>query len=125
MWDVSDRIRWRSEFRSKWTWYHDSGNQQNSPDLTSLLAKTEFTFEVRDHLKFIPSLRSEFDLYQDPAKGQQTYTAGLRMESKINSEIRLSSRYRGIVRAPLGDGSEVSNRFNNEFGINLSWDPNK
>ncbi|UCF96614.1 MAG: hypothetical protein JSV89_15755 [Spirochaetaceae bacterium] len=121
VWDVSDRLRWRSEFRSKITWY----DQPDSVDLISLLAKTELTFKVLQQLKVTPSFRGVFDLYQNQDKRQQTYTAGLSFESKINPAVRLSGRYRGIVRLHSGADSTASNRFNNEFGINLSWDPNK
>lgn len=125
VWDITDRVRWSSAFRSKWTWYDELDSYGESKDLTSLLAKTELTLKVLDQLKLIPSFRGVFDLYRNEEKIQQTYTAGLRVESKINPEVRLSGRYRGILRVPLGAESIISDRFNNEFGINLSWDPNK
>ncbi len=125
VWDISDRVRWSSAFRSKWTWYDELDSYGESKDLTSLLAKTEFTVKVLDQLKLTPSFRGVFDLYRNEEKIQQTYTAGLSVESRINPEVRLSGRYRGILRIPLGAESTISDRFNNEFGINLSWDPNK
>jgi len=125
VWDITDRVRWSSAFRSKWTWYDELDSYGESKDLTSLLAKTELTLKVLDQFKLIPSFRGVFDLYRNEEKIQQTYTAGLRVESKINPEVRLSGRYRGILRVPLGAESTISDRFNNEFGINLSWDPNK
>jgi len=125
VWDITDRVRWSSEFRSKWTWYDGLDSYGESKDLTSLLSKTELTLKVLDQLKLTPSFRSVFDLYRNADKIQQTYTAGLRVESRINPEVRLTCRYRGILRVPLGAESTISDRFNNEFGINLSWDPNK
>ena len=125
VWDITDRIRWSSEFRSKWTWYKELDSYGKSKDITSLLAKTELTLKILDQLKLTPSFRSVFDLYQNESKIQQTYTAGLNVESRINPEFRVSCRYRGILRVPLGAESTISDRFNNEFGINLSWDPNK
>jgi hypothetical protein len=124
-WDITDRVRWSSGFRSKWTWYDELDSYGGSKDLASLLAKTELTLKVLDQLKLTPSFRSVFDLYRNEEKVQQTYTAGLSVESRINPELRLSGRYRGILRFPLGADSTISDRFNNEFGINLSWDPNK
>lgn len=125
VWDITDRVRWSSAFRSKWTWYDELDSYGESKDLTSLLAKTELTLKVLDQLKLTPSFRGVFDLYRNEEKIQQTYTAGLRVESRINPEVRLSGRYRGILRVPCGAESTVGVRFNNEFGINLSWDPNK
>jgi hypothetical protein len=120
IWDITDRLRWTSEFRSKWTLYNDE-----SKDVTSLRAKTELTFKLLDQLKIIPSFQSVFDLYENREKRQQIYTAGLRFESRINPEIRLNGRYRGILRAPLGSPSTVVWENDHEFGINVSWDPNK
>ena len=125
VWDITDRVRWSSAFRSRWTWYDELDSYGESKELTSLLAKTELTLKVLDQLKLTPSFRSVLDLYRNEEKIQQTYTAGLSVESRINPEVRLSGRYRGILRIPLGDESTVGDRFNNEFGINLSWDPNK
>jgi hypothetical protein len=125
IWDINDRLRWSSEFRAKWIWDAEPVNIGGSPDLTSLLAKTEFTIKLLDQLKIIPSLRSVFDLYREAAKAQQTYTAGLSFESRISPAWRLSGRYRGILREPLDTKSTVNERFNHEFGLNLNWDPNK
>ncbi len=125
VWDITDRVRWSSGFRSKWTWYDELDTYGESKDLTSLSAKTELNLKVLDQLKLTPSFRGVFDLYRNEEKIQQTYTAGLSIESRINPEVRLSGRYRGILRSPLGADSTISDRFNNEFGINLSWDPNR
>lgn len=124
IWDITDRVRWTSEFRSKWKWNINTGAEDDL-DLTSLRAKTELTFKVLKQLKIIPSFQSVFDLDSSPQDSQQVYTAGLRLESRINPQLRLNARYRAIVRAPLGESSDVSEEDKHEFGINLSWDPNK
>ena len=83
------------------------------------------TFKVLDQLKLIPSFQGVFDLYENEEKMQATYTAGLRVESKLSAATKLSGRYKGILRSPLGEQSTVATRFNHEFGVNVSWDPNK
>ena len=125
VWDVSDRLRWRSEFRYKHTWYDEPDVGGESKDLSSLLAETELTWKALDGLKISPFVRGVFDLYENTEKVQQIYTAGLSLESRINPAVRLSGRYRAVARVPLGAESTVSDRFNNEFGLNLSWDPNR
>lgn len=125
IWDITDRLRWTSEFRSKWTLYNELDSDNNSKDLTSLRAKTELTFKPLEQLKIIPSFQSVFDLYENPEKVQQIYTAGLRFESRINPQVRLTGRYRAIMRASLGPESTVAGEDKHEFGLNLSWDPNK
>jgi len=125
IWDISDRVRWTSEFRSKWTLYNELDSYNKSKDLTSLRAKTELTFKLLEQLKMIPSFQGVFDLYENSEKIQQIYTAGLRFESRINPQVRLNGRYRAILRAPLGAESTVAGEDKHEFGINLSWDPNK
>jgi hypothetical protein len=124
-WDIGDRLRWGTGFRSKWIWYDEPDSCGDSKDITSLLAETALVFKVLDRLKLTPSFQGVFDVYRNHEKTRQTYTAGVSLESTLIRELRLSGRYRGIVRIPLGSASTVSRRFNNEFGINLSWDPNK
>jgi len=119
-WDLTERIRWSAGLRSKWTRY-----ERGSNDLDSLLAKTEFTLRVVDGLKLAPFVQGVFDLYEDPAKTQASYVAGLGLESRLSPAWRLSGRYRSIIRSALGAESTVAGRYNQEFGINLSWDPNK
>jgi hypothetical protein len=125
IWDITDRLRWTSEFRSKWTLYNETDSEGKSKDLTSLRAKTELTYKLLAQLKIIPSFQSVFDLYENSEKIQQIYTAGLRFESRINPQFRLNGRYRAILRAPLGSDSTVARENQHEFGVNLSWDPNK
>jgi hypothetical protein len=125
IWDIGDRIRWSSEFRCKWTMYEELDSFGKSKDVTSLRAKTELPVKLLDQLKVIPSFQGVFDLYENPEKRQQIYTAGIRLESRINPQLRLNSRYRAILRAPLGPESTVSGEDKHEFGVNLSWDPNK
>jgi len=124
-WDITDRIQWSTGFRSKWIVYDELDAGGLPKDLTSLQARTELTLRLLKELKLIPFLQGVFDLYQNGDKAQQTYIAGLGVESRLSGAWRLTGRYRGIVRVPLGPESIVADRFNQEFGLNLSWDPNK
>ena len=123
-WEITDRIKWYTGFRSKFTFYDELDLNGLSKDFTSLLAKTNFTFKPADKLKIIPSFQSVFDLYQNEAKTQTTQTFGLSITSTIDN-VRVGGRYKGILRYPLGEQSTIPIRFNNEFGVNINWDPNK
>jgi len=124
-WDLGDRLQWSAAVRSKWTFYDELDEDDLPKDLTSLLARTELQLELADELKLTPYLQAVFDLYRNEAKAQHTYTAGLRLESRLGAAWRLSGRYRGIARWPLGAANDSPDRFNQEFGVNLSWDPNR
>ena len=123
-WNITDRIKWYTGFRSKWTFYDELDSKDDPKDLTSLLAKTNFTLKPLDGLKLVPSYQSVFDLYQNEVKTKQIHSFGLTVSSTLG-QFNLSGKYKGILRYPLGDLSEVPMRFNNEFGVNVSWDPNK
>jgi hypothetical protein len=125
IWDINERLRWRSDFRSKWTWDAPIDTLDSPSDLLSLRAKTELTFKVMKQLKIIPSFQSVFDVDTELEDRKQVHTAGLRLESKINPQVKLNARYRAILQARLGEASNVTKRDKHEFGINLSWDPNK
>ena len=125
VWDITNRLRWTSDFRSKWIWEFDTGDDDYNLDLTSLRVKTELTYKLLEQLKIIPSFQSVFDLFASPEDNRQIYTAGLRFESRINPQVRLNGRYRIVLPAPLGAQSTSDDEVKHEFGINLSWDPNR
>ncbi len=124
-WDLTDRLRWSVGVRSKWIWYDELDSSGNPKDLTSLLARTELAVRLLDGLRLTPFFLGVFDLHRNQAKTRQTYTAGLGLESRLSGAWILRGRYRGILRVPLGEASAVSGRYNHEFGLNLSWDPNR
>ncbi len=123
-WDITDRLQWSTGFRSKWTVYDEPDSFGDPRDFTNLLLKTELTLRLLRELKLVPFVQGVFDLYENEENSQQTYVAGLGVESRLRGDWRLGGRYRGILRLPLGPDSTVSGRFNHEFGLNLSWDPN-
>jgi len=123
-WDITDRLQWSTGFRSKWTVYDELDSFGDPRDFTSLLLKTGLTLRLMRELKLVPFVQGVLDLYENEENSQQTYVAGLGVESRLRGDWRLSGRYRGILRLPLGPESLVSGRFNHEFGVNLSWDPN-
>jgi hypothetical protein len=118
-WDITDSLQWSTGLRSKWLVFDDL------QDLTSLLARTELAFKARGGLRVVPFIEGIFDLYEDRQKAQATYVGGLGLESRLVGAWRFSARYRGIARVPMGAESTVAERFNQEFAVNLSWDPNR
>ena len=123
-WDITDRLQWSTGFRSKWTFYDEPDSGGDPLDFTNLLLRTELSLRLMRELKLVPFVQGVLDLYENEENSQQTYVAGLGVESRLRGDWRLGGRYRGILRLPLGPDSLVSGRFNHEFGVNLSWDPN-
>jgi hypothetical protein len=123
-WELTDRLQWSTAFRAKWTVYDELDSFGRPKDFTSLLARSELAFRLLRELKLVPYVQGVFDLCEDEADTQQTYVAGLGVESRLRGDWRLAGRYRGILRLPLGPDSTIGGRFNHEFGVNLSWDPN-
>jgi len=124
-WELGERLAWRASLRSKWTHYEELDTSGLSKDLTSLLARSELTVKLLEELKLEPFLQGVFDLYRNEEKVQQTWAAGVSLESRLGAGWRLTGRYRAALRFPLGPESAVPERFNHEFGLNLSWDPNR
>jgi len=123
-WDITDRLQWSTGFRSKWAFYDELDTSGQPRDFTNLWLKTELSFRLLRELKLVGLLQSVFDLYENQENTEQTYVAGLGVESRLRGDWRLTGRYRGILRLPLGPESTAASRFNHEFGVNLSWDPN-
>jgi hypothetical protein len=123
-WEISGAVKWTCGFRSKFTAYDEPDEDGHSKDVTALLAKTGFTFKAAEGLKIMPAYQAVFDLHEYAGYSRATQTFGLGISSAMDA-LRLSARYRGILRDALGEASTVDLRFNNEFGLNLSWDPNR
>ncbi len=123
-WDITDRLQWSTGFRTKWAHYDELDSLGQPRDFTNLWLKTELAFRLLRELKLVGLLQSVFDLYENGENTEQTHIAGLAVESRLRGDWRLSGRYRGILRLPLGAQSTATSRFNHEFGVNLSWDPN-
>jgi len=123
-WKISEKVKWTCGFRTKFTDYDEPDTDGHSKDLTGLLAKTGFTFRAAEGLKIMPLYQAVFELYEYAGYSRATQTFGLGVSSAMD-EVRMSARYRGILRDSLGEESTVDFRFNNEFGLNLSWDPNR
>ena len=71
----------------------------------------------------VPSFQGIFDLYDNPEKSRQTLSFALGFFSK-QGNFNLGGKYRGILRYPLGGQSTVTFRFNNEFSLKATWNPN-
>ncbi len=101
-WEITDRIKWYTGFRSKFTFYDELDSEGNPKDFTSLLAKTNSTFKPVDKLKIIPSFQGVFDLYQNQEKTHATHTFGISITSTIDN-VHAGGRYKGILRSSLGE----------------------
>jgi hypothetical protein len=112
-------IRLDTGFRSKWYVYENSAN-----DYIDLMFKTALTIKPIKQLSLIPSFKGTYSLYDDKERSKQTYVFGFGITSKLNSII-LSGRYRGTLRNPLNSESAVTLDYYNEFGVGLTFDPNK
>jgi len=122
-WDLTDRLQWSTRFRTKWTLYDEPDASGDPLDFTSLLLRSELSLRLLKELKLVPFVQGVFDLYRNGEKTQATCVAGLALESRLRGDWRLSGRYRGILRQPLGPESAVDGTFNPEFGVNVSWGP--
>ena len=115
----SKRVRLEVGLRSKWYIYENSAN-----DYTDLMYKTAVTFKPIPSLSLTPSFKGTYSLYDDEERSKQTYVFGFGITSKFNAFI-LSGRYRGTLRNPLNSESTVTLDYYNEFGVGLTFDPNK
>jgi hypothetical protein len=124
IWYLTDRLRWYTALRTKWIFYDELDSDGKVKDYGSYLAKTDLTIKAAEGLKLIPSVQGIWDVYQNPEKSIQTYIAGLNITSQI-AGWSFSGRCRGTARFPLSPQSTALFRFNTEFGLSASWDPNE
>ena len=122
-WSFSDNLQWTNDVKSQWTFYDELDSYGISKDLISIRTKTSLSVKMDQMLKLTPSFQGSFSLHENPEKSSQTYTVGIGINSSLGN-LSLTGKYSGILRLSMGTLSTISDRFNSEFGINLTWDPN-
>jgi len=122
-WKISDKIRWYNGFKVKWYTYDERDSYNEIKDYTSLDYRTNLTFKIIDNFEFIPVFQILYELYENETKSRQNYSLGLRLKYDFGNWI-LSGRYKTTLRWPLAEDTVVQKRFDHEFGVSLTWDPN-
>jgi hypothetical protein len=115
----SDRVKLNTGFRSKWYVYENDAN-----NYTDLMFKTALTFKPVKLLSLVPSFKGTYSIYDNEERSKQTYVFGFGITAKLNAFI-LSGKYRGTLRNPLNEESTVTMDFANNFGVGLTFDPNR
>jgi len=122
-WKITDKIKWFNGFKAKWYFYDELDSYGEVKDYTSLQYKTNFTFKIIEDFEFIPLLEMLYELYNNEEKSRQNYTLGIKLKYDFGNLV-LSGRYKTILRWPLLENTVVEKRFDHEFGVSLTWDPN-
>lgn len=122
-WKITDKIKWFNGFKVKWYVYDELDSYGEVKDYTSLQYKTNFTFKIIEDFEFIPLLEMLYELYDNEEKSRQNYSLGIKLEYDLGGLV-LSGKYKTTLRWPLTEDTIVEKRFDHEFGVTLTWDPN-
>ncbi len=122
--DLTDRVNLETELRSKWVSYEESASTTTPSDYLELTGGVATTYEPVRGTRITGLVRGGFDLYKDEAQSQQSWAAGLRVLSRLDG-VTLGASYRGTLYTALGAASTESASLTNEFGVSLTWDPNR
>ena len=123
--DLTDRLTLGGEFRSKWVVYDEPGSDGESKDYVALTGGVSTVYKPRTGTRITTTFKSNFDVYENDTKSLQSYAGGLRVESRVQNGTTLGANYRGTGYSALGSASEASRRATHEFGVSVTWDPNK
>ncbi len=122
-WTLTDSVKWYTSFQPRWYLYDELDSNELPKNHTALRAKTQLTFKPMVGVKIIPLLQGAWDVYGNATKTRQTYAVGIGIDGRIGQFV-LGADYRGAFRLALGAESEVTDRFNHTFGVDVTWDPN-
>ena len=123
--DLTDRVTLGSEFRSKWVFYDDLDSGGDPKDYLALTGGVSTIYKPKTGTRITATLKSNYDVYENADKSEQSYAGGLRVQSRLDNGATLGGNYRGTVYTALGQGSEEDDHLTHEFGVSLTWDPNK
>lgn len=122
--ELSDRLTLDGQVRSKWVSYDEPALSPDSRDYLQVTGGIATTYEPVRGTRITASANSGFDLCDDEARSEQSYGMGLRVVSRLRN-VTFGGSYRGTLYVPLGSASEQTTDLSSEFGVNLTWDPNK
>ena len=122
--DLTDRVTLEAQVRSKWVTYDETDSDGDSRDYVQLTGRFATTWEPVRGTRVTGLLGTGFDLYDAEVKSEQSYSVGVRVLSRLDSVI-VGGNYRGTFYTALGGPSETDASLTSEFGVTLTWDPNK
>jgi hypothetical protein len=122
--DLTDRLTVETELRSKWVRYDEADSSGDSKDYLELSGGLSSTYEPVRGTRLTALVGTGFDLYDNRAKAEQLYLAGLRILSRHDS-VTLGGGYRGTYFAPLGASSNAGRSLTSEVAMSVTWDPNR
>jgi hypothetical protein len=118
---ISDLLRLEYLLGGKRTTFPSGGA---SKDYLSLKAGSSATLRLAKATSIDAGLSARSDLSDAPERALQVYAISAGFASRLG-EWRLSARYRGEVRLPLGALSEQGTDAYNTGSVSLQWDPNR
>jgi hypothetical protein len=122
--DLTDRLTVETELRSKWVRYDETDTSGDSKDYLELSGGLSSTYEPVRGTKVTALVGTGLDLYDNQAKAEQLYLAGLRILSRLES-VTLGGGYRGTYFTPLGASSNAARSLTSEVTMTVTWDPNR
>ncbi len=122
--DLTDRVALETELRSKWVAYDEPDSDGDSRDYVQLTGRLATTYEPVRGTRITGLLGTGFDLYEAEVKSEQSYSLGMRVLSRLDG-VTVGGNYRGTFFTPLGAPSATRRSLTSEFGVTLTWDPNK
>ena len=122
---LTDRLTLGSEFRSKWVFYDDLDSGSESKDYLALTGGFSTLYKPKTGTRITATVKTGYDLYENEAKSEQSYAGGVRLQSRLHEGVTIGGNYRGTLYTGLGGASEEDKDLTHEFGVNLTWDPNK
>jgi hypothetical protein len=122
--ELTDRLSLETALRSKWVRYDDLDPSGDAKDLLQLSGAVAASYEPVRGTRVTASLGTGLDVYDNEAKSEQSYSAGVRFLSRLPG-VTVGGSYHGIFYSPMGAASEKARSLTSEFGLSLTWDPNK
>ena len=122
--DATDRLRLDGGFRSKWAQFEGPDAGGLSKDYLSLSGNVGSTVKAGAGTRIVTSVKGTWDVHEADAKSSQSVSAGLRLTSR-RDQITVGGNYKAGLSGPLGENSDEEQHLSNEFGVSLTWDPNR
>ncbi len=121
-WKISSSFKMGVNFLSRWVYFADPDTNGQPKNYVTIGGKLLGLYKILPGLAFNTWMKANYNLYKDVEKSREEYTVSIGLKSKWN-KLSWNTKYRGVLREPLGKLSAQDSSFLNYGSVTATWKP--
>ncbi len=119
-WSVTDMLKCNLDFGGKRIFFDNLDSEGLSKDYYLFSGKLGVGYRLNEYVKLGSWIKSSSYMYLNSEKSKEEWSLSGEISSTIDN-FRLSARYRGTLRLPLGSDSDIGMNVFNYGSFSVKW----